>query len=290
MKSIYLDTNIWNYFCDQKTDAAGLVAALASKDSVLVLGSHNVYELAKTFIGRNAQATVRGTELFSTIKTFLNQNIAIGAENMELLKLEVLAFGQNVSTIDPLIKGADYATVTTEVGKLAAGAVEGKVKDFLQKRSQFAADSRTEQIDHFAGRQDMKRRLNTIPETDLPQWLQTETVASGGPILASHLVRQFGPGPTSQYASKLLASPVANVSRSIVRADLYSNWRCANRDSNPRDLIDDMLHVLQAVYCDIYVTAEPKQLDYGSLLLTPNTKVAIYDGKKPIDQWLLSVA
>jgi hypothetical protein len=82
---------------------------------------------------------------------------------------------------------------------------------------------------------------------------------------------------------------VANVSRAIVRADLYSNWRCANRDSNPRDLVDDMLHVLQAVYSDIYATAEPKQSDYASLLLTPSTKVAIYDNNTRIDQWLLTL-
>jgi hypothetical protein len=57
--------------------------------------------------------------------------------------------------------------------------------------------------------------------------------------------------------------------------------------SNPADLVDDMLHVLQAIYSDFDVTGEGKLTEYASLLLSPRTKVAIYDLKTPIDQWLL---
>jgi hypothetical protein len=74
-----------------------------------------------------------------------------------------------------------------------------------------------------------------------------------------------------------------------VRSNLYSNWRAANRGSNPADLLDDVLHVLQAIYCEIYATGEAKQAEYASLILTPNTTVAIYDQSVPVDQWLLSL-
>src|SRR5205823_5964432 len=49
--------------------------------------------------------------------------------------------------------------------------------------------------------------------------------------------------------------------------------------------MDDMLHVLQATYCDIYATAESKQSEYLSLLLD-RTRVAIYDRQTPIGRWL----
>ena len=45
-----------------------------------------------------------------------------------------------------------------------------------------------------------------------------------------------------------------------------------------------MFHVLNATYCDIYVTKENNQIDYAGLLLSPNTKVEIYDGT-PVDLW-----
>ena len=50
-----------------------------------------------------------------------------------------------------------------------------------------------------------------------------------------------------------------------------------------------MLHVLQAIYSDFYETGEGKQTECTSLLLSPRTKVAIYDLQTPIDQWLLSL-
>lgn len=84
----------------------------------------------------------------------------------------------------------------------------------------------------------------------------------------------------------MLRAPTANASRGLVRSDLYTNWRAANRGSNPADLIDDVLHVLQSIYCDIYATAEPKQAEYAGLILTPNTTVAIFDRSIPVDQWL----
>ena len=69
------------------------------------------------------------------------------------------------------------------------------------------------------------------------------------------------------------------------RADLYYNWRCAHRGSNRPDLIDNMFHVLNATYCDVYVSKEKNQLEYVGLLLSRATRVEIYDGS-PVDTWL----
>jgi len=75
----------------------------------------------------------------------------------------------------------------------------------------------------------------------------------------------------------------------VIRSDLYYNWRCAHRESVPKDLIDDMYHVLNSVYCDIYTTAEKGQAEYAHLLLTSNTKVAIYADASPVDRWIESL-
>jgi hypothetical protein len=77
--------------------------------------------------------------------------------------------------------------------------------------------------------------------------------------------------------------------RGVVRADLYYNWRCAHRDSNRPDLIDDMFHVLNATYCDVYVSKEKNQLEYAGLLPSRATRVEIYDGS-PVDKWLEKLA
>jgi len=106
--------------------------------------------------------------------------------------------------------------------------------------------------------------------------------------LTNHILRRFPDVPldeASEYATALLSKQM-RFSTAMIRCDLYYNWRCANRGSVPRDLIDDVYHVLNAVYCDLYATAEANQGEYAHLLLSDNTRVAIYDRKTPIDEWL----
>lgn len=45
-----------------------------------------------------------------------------------------------------------------------------------------------------------------------------------------------------------------------------------------------MFHVLNATYCDVYVSKEKNQIEYSGLLLIGGTKVEIYDGS-PVDKW-----
>jgi hypothetical protein len=91
------------------------------------------------------------------------------------------------------------------------------------------------------------------------------------------------------YARALLESQTLRAAKALVRADLYFNWRCAHRGSIPKDLYDDMYHVLGAIYCDAYVTKEPAQAEYAHLLLTRATSVHIYTPNVPIDRWLESL-
>jgi hypothetical protein len=110
--------------------------------------------------------------------------------------------------------------------------------------------------------------------------------------LKNHIRKRF-PEATetaaTEYASALLASPTCRFSRSLVRAGSYYMWRCANRNSVPGDLFDDMYHVLNSVHCDVYATQEKKQVEYAKLLLTANVNVAIQPERTPIDQWLQSL-
>ena len=112
---IYLDTNLWNALCDQKVDPKTLVTALALKSSTIVFGSHNVFELAKTFMPATQQSTTRGRQLFSYVAGFLELGIPIVRENMELLQLKAGAFIAGTIQIDPFLKENDYASVKQEV-------------------------------------------------------------------------------------------------------------------------------------------------------------------------------
>jgi hypothetical protein len=228
--------------------------------------------------------------LFQCIEKFIKAGIVCSKQIMDLVGDEAVAYFQHQSSIDPLLDATGRAFTLTEVSKLAAGVVEPRVTGFISNRVAFAADSRTDQKDHFVENPAMKTKLTAIPGSALPGWLSAETIATQGQLIISdHLSRITRAVFSQSSARSFLSSAIANASKAVVRADLYSNWRCANRNSNPKDLLDDMLHVLQAVYSDIYVTEEAGQLDYAALLLPPSVKVAICDKTTPIDQCLLAL-
>jgi hypothetical protein len=168
--------------------------------------------------------------------------------------------------------------------------VEGAVKGYIEKRMKRCRRVAGDQRTHFAQREALRKKLKSILQSHLPTWLQSETMSPYGvEVLYQHLKHMLREGPTTEYAKAVLQSPAAHASRGLVRCDLYSNWRSANRGSNPADLIDDVLHVLQAIYCNIYATGDAKQEEYASLILTPTMTIAIYDRSVPVDEWLLSL-
>jgi hypothetical protein len=284
---IYPDTNIWNRLCKQEEDPAKVLQALSDKGATLVLSPHTIYELARTFTGSKPTSKEQAIKLFSYIKIFLDAGIPCSKQLMNLVGDEAVAFREGRTSIDPLLNEQDRQVLCDEVAKLASGNLEPRVPEFIEKRRAFAADTREAQKNHFEGREKLKEYLLTIPEADLATWLPAETMtASGVAIISGHLERITESMPALSFSLPFLQSPISVASKGVVRADLYYNWRAANRGSNPPDLMDDMLHVLQAIYCHFYVTEESKQTQYASLLLTPATRVAIYDHNSTVGAWL----
>jgi hypothetical protein len=284
---IYPDTNIWNQLSKQNENPAKVLETLSAKGATLVLSPHTIYELARTFTGSKPTSVEQAVKLFSYIKVFLDAGIPCSKQLMNLVGDEAVAFHEGRTNIDPLLSDDDRQILCDEVTKLASGNLEQRVPEFIQKRQAFAADTREAQKNHFEGREKLKEYLLTIPEANLAAWLPVETTtASGIAIISSHLGRISGATPPPDFSLPFLQSPVSVASKGVVRADLYYNWRSANRGSNPPDLMDDMLHVLQAIYCHFYVTEEPKQSQYASLLLTCATHLAIYDRNSPVGTWL----
>jgi hypothetical protein len=291
---IYLDTNLWNELCDQTVDPACITASLSSMDARLVLGIHCVYEMAKTFRAPGPEATERAKNLFRYLGKFIEAGIPCAKETMELLAAEMSALKWHVSTINPFLSSIDTEEVMQEVTKLASGTFDEKADSFIKQRIAAAEASRRDQRNYLGRRPDRKKKLRTIRLQDLEKWLEDETkTVTGAALLAGHIQRQFPEAPStevSEWAAALIALPSYRLARGLVRADLYYNWRCAHRNSNPKDLLDDMLHVLNAIYCDVYATKESGQAAYAGYLLTSRTKVAIYDGQTGADCWLGTLA
>lgn len=290
---IYLDTNIWNALCDQIVDPRTLVASLAAKDKRLILSDQSIYELAKTFHVPKQAGMQRGLELFSYLNGYLSAGVPIAKENMALLAAEMQALQWGMAYIYPYLNASDYDVERAEIEKLSCGDLGERVRNYLAWRDDLAKSTRYGQIGHFVEHPEVKQQLKNVSSELFATWLSTEMNSQSAIGYLSWQIRDYFPeAPLNQareYAQALQMSPASRVAKGIIRRNLYYNWRCAHRESVPNDLFDDSNHVLNSNYCDIYATMEQKQMQYAKLLLTIATRATVYDGRTPIDEWLLAL-
>jgi hypothetical protein len=262
---------------------------LRAKGSNLAIGPHAIFELAKTF----SKAPARGKELFSYISSLLAEHILYTKEISGILESEMISLRAGTD-VEPFASADSYAQFIRDVETLANGDFTEQAQAFVGQRVSLGIQSRTGPQSHFNNRPDVQARLKAVSSESLHQWLARETKSSQGiELLAGQIMRQFSDAPAHEvmsWAKPLIDSPACRLASGLVRADLYYNWRACNRGSLPKDLYHDMYHVLQAIHCDVYATREKGQQDYTALLLTANTRVAIYDRQMPVAKWLMAQA
>lgn len=287
---VYLDTNLWNRLVDRNVDPCDLLSRLDEKNTAQALSSQTVHELAKTF----ALAPVRGKQLFQFVKRTLSGRTVCACDVMEQLHREVVAKHAGALGIQPLYDAAEYERLTATVNALAEGEFGEETESHIAAVAEFSRSARSGQKAHLERKPDVRERLRAIAPNELGPWLNTESHSDrGAALLVSHLERMYDEGLTPReavhLAAALLHEPEHRAAKGLVRADLYSNWRCAHRDSLRSDLIDDLYHVLNANYCDVYATAEANQAEYAHHILSAKTRVAVFDDRAPPDQWLLGL-
>src|SRR6266849_7598329 len=290
MKLIYPDTIIWNLLCDQEVDPAAFVYQLNAKGYTLALSFHTVYELGRNFETDDPSRIARGKKLLTYLKQYLDLGTPCTKELWELIVAEAYAMENNLSAIDPLATPEQCDITKREVDLLANGIVGEKVRPYIEERKKFAEETRDAQNSHMAMSDELRNYLKAKSEKDLAGWMPGEVLTdSGTSLLWRRFVKKIRQVPVD-YIRDLLQFSMAEASRATVRADLYYNWHCATHGAIRLDLLDDLLHVLQAMYCDLYVTEEKNHAVFAPLILASKTKSAIYpDRKTNIAQWILSL-
>jgi hypothetical protein len=291
LKRIYPDNNIWDQLFDQKVNPKDLLNSLAAKGYTPVISFHAAYEFARAFSSSDPAVLERGRQLCAYVKEYLDLGMPCTKEFWELILAEARAFENNLPEIDPMAMPEQCTTTAQELGKLASGIIEERVKQFLDHRLDFAKNTRAAQKAHIDDREELKHDLRDIEQGALSQWMEEQTfTAEGVNTLYKKIIKRLGPGASPEDILRLLRSPPAQASRASVRGDLYYNWHCAKHGGIRLDLLDDILHLLQAVYCDLYMSEDKSQGHYGPLILTARTRVEIYpDRKILIDQWILGL-
>ncbi len=290
---IYLDTNLWNELFKQGVHPESLLKSFEGKVTRLVLSDETVYELAKTFVKNGQSGLQEGIGLFAYLKEFISRSVPITKDNMAMVAAEMQALQWLMNEIFPFINPSDYEIVRTLVDHLSIGEISDRELEHIEKRMAIRAFDRQGVIRFLEGNPDVRRDLLAVSPELFPHWLKREAgTYSATDYLTGQIHSYFPEHPGEEaleYARALQTATANRVSKAMIRRNIYFNWRCAHRGSIPKDLFPDSSHVINANYCNVYATKESGQAEYASLLLTPSTRVHIYDSQKPINEWLLSL-
>jgi hypothetical protein len=296
-KRIYLDTDLWNTLFYQKIDPGNLMQRLLERNAYLAFSSHNLYEIAKSFHGTRARTKAKGKDLVAFLMNFFNGSIQHPIESGELLKVEanVNKFMRPPFANEIFVKADETNLFKAESQALLQEPLRSDIANFIANRKMKVADLRTNQMTRLANSPSLLARLKAIPSNDLKSFLENESKSLQAlRMLDFHLHNVFPDlrfGALRELSNILLHSGIAPFTQSLIRATLYMNWRAANSGGLASDIPDDMYHMLNATYCDVYATGEAAQR-YAIDLLASKTSFRNYPRRAAvaIDNWLVSLS
>jgi hypothetical protein len=288
--SIYPETSIWCELRDQNVDPRILWNALGQRGARLVISTQLICELAATFTSTRIDDPIaRGSGLFSYLSRFVAAGIPCLKMNKDLLRSEAKSVTGELAEFDTTLSELDYAGMAFEVEKLAQGNFDARAREFLSTRRNHCQESRNDAAEFARQRPQLKM---SSASASFGQFLASVNLLDIVKVLIGHLRDEF---PTKDgttlvgVAAAMLRNPNYRVGNTMVRADLYTTWRTARAGSLARDVLDDCSHLVNACYCDVYLTKDRRHSAYAPIVLQ-RTEVRFYDGGTPISDWLIGVA
>jgi len=284
LRTLYLDTMLWNELCDEGLKAEQLMSMLADRGAELVISTQLVYELAKTFQSNKENSQERGKALFRYLNQFVEKRIRCLKMNRDILIEEVRRANSALSTVVPYLRADDYERLRQEVKKLSRGVFDSKADQFISARKNIARSVRSNIVrsmevlrfvKEVCGRLSFEEFLERFGGTHAADMVELHLLA---------LIPSADRRKLRRVAKKLAASSKYRLSHALVRADLYLHWRSARGESLPRDAQDDCYHLVNSAYCDTYATKDQYQKTYAPHVLRETT-VAIYDSSSSLSDW-----
>jgi hypothetical protein len=293
MRLIYVDTSVWNIIANEDLEVSAACRSLERKDWQLVLGLNAYFEMLKSFFGKRRD---RGSRLFMKLHQFLSAGTPLIRTWEELLVQESLDALRKTSRIDLFCEDSFRSQIAAQSERLASGDLRSGTKELILRRDLQSASVRDSATLSITSQPEMLADLRSIKQRDLTAFLDDRSTGpQGSSLLAKYLTDifpMFGlPAQTAprDLAAHLLASKSNRVAHSMARSDIYQCWRAAQKEipGVRRCVPDDSYHVVNASYCDMFITEDRDgQADAAQYALLGCEVVLAENRETPFFEWL----
>lgn len=248
MQKAFLEANAINHFLEEKISGKEARAILSCHGYSPVIGLHVVYELAQTFLSGKSDDTAR--KLFEVVRDL---DPEISEKTEVVLKREYTKYLHGTEVVCFLC-GDREADARQEIIRLSNGIFDDNARNFIATRRECF------KRDHPAtGQANVNLFRDEPPNEKLRSFEDVcKYYENGIPELIEQILKGIAsPIQALDMADKLNNFPLL---KSVVMANLYLIFIAIVHKNTPAtDKVDDHRHIIEASYCDVFVTEE-KQL------------------------------
>lgn len=254
MRKAYLETSAINRAERAELSGRDLSSRLKSLGFSPAIGIHTIYELAVTFLSPGQEE--KAAALFSIVQDL---DPSYQRPSDSLLREEILKFRTGAAVL-PFFDYLGYASTRTEVERLAHGIFDQRARYFISKReSQMRVgflNQAADYLQHVVKVQAQRSAPCIRSFEEAYQYFESEDQL---PALIRRALRsQVAAHEAREIHQRLEEFPAI---WAIVRANVYMDFIFIKHRVKPNDdKLDDYRHIIEATYCDAFVTGDNQLL------------------------------
>ena len=249
-RRVYFDNNIYADIIRQGVRVDLIKNILNRNKLILIISSLNLFEAASCWKSRNSEATSEGVKRFQLFKELLPCRFL--SEVSEILLVEIGKVLKNQS-FDIFYGGTE---AENEINKLAGGIYGDTARIFIENKWNAKSVELQQRTKYFS-----QIRNLTIPESF------HEFLSDHQQLFAEHIIGERVEGIPAKNKRKLAAKMLQKHQKfplfsSMVRANLFLDFRLLKFSSLSHDTLDDVKHLMLASYADIFISNDEKLHKY----------------------------
>lgn len=256
-KIIYFDSNVYADFIRQGVKADLIKNILDRNKLVLAISSLNLFEAASCWKSRNPETINQGIKRFQLFRDLLPCRF--------LREVPEIVFGEIDKALNNRVLSIFYDGVEAEneINKLANGTYDDRAKTFIESKWSVKSLEIQRRAEYF----------NQIRGLPIPDYFD-EFLSCHQQEFAEHLIGERIIGIPAKHKRKLAEKMLQKSQKfplfdSMIRANLFLDFRLFKFKTVSHDTLDDVKHLIIASHVDIFVSNDEKLHKYSHDITTP---------------------